>query len=102
MMPSTRTSVRVYVVLESGTVGWFHRTHIDEDVPLNGDCTHNWSDEEPRDPYPRTNGGAFSISFDVSEHQMRHEILHWNKLHSQEQSVDTQRSRESNDYLDCD
>ena len=55
-------------MLESSTIGWVDRTHVDEDIPLNGHCTYNWSNEEPRDPHPRTNGGAFSIGFDVSEH----------------------------------
>ena len=52
--------------VRSSTVGRFHRTHIDEDVPLNGHCTYDWSDEKPRNPHPGTNGGAFSIGFDVS------------------------------------
>ena len=44
-----------------------YRTHVDEDVPLNGHCTHNRSNEKPRYPHPRTNGGTFSIGFDVSD-----------------------------------
>ena len=54
--------------VRSSTIGWFDRTHVDEDIPLNGHCTYNRSNEEPRDPHPRTNGGAFSIGFDVSEY----------------------------------
>lgn len=102
MIPSARTRVRVCVVLESGTVGQFNRTHVDEDIPLNGHCTYNGSDEKPRDPHPRTNDGAFSIGFDVSEHQVRHANRIIIRLHSQEQPVDTQRPSKSNDYLDCD
>jgi len=101
MIPSTRTRVRVCVALEGGTVGWLYGTHVDENVPLDGYCAHNRSNEEPRDPYPRTNGGAFSIGLDVPEHQVRHVSIR-NEFHLQEEFVDTQRSRESNDYLNRD